>query len=121
MLVRTTVEVGRFANYFFIYINVLSSAAVFSMAKIRRRWYSAPVPPRCRVTFFDTVHQIQRSLEVDVALPFAAAEVALHKLAAQHILLEDLAPTIKVEVISTTEITLAMAAITMRGSVAKAA
>ena len=71
-------------------------------------------PPRCRVTFFDIVHQTRRTLEIDAALPLVAAEIALKRLERNHVPIEDLAPTVKVEVITAKEVMLPLRVIHRR-------
>jgi hypothetical protein len=65
-------------------------------------WYAFSMPPRCRVTFFDNHHQLRRTLEVEAALPYAAAEIALRKLIESNIPIENLGPAVKVDVVTTT-------------------
>ncbi len=70
--------------------------------------YPFPMPPRCRVTFYDTVHQMNRTLVIEAGLPLVAAEKALEWLIQNHVLPEDLAKSVKVEVVTTAECTLAI-------------
>ena len=69
------------------------------------------MPPRCRVTFFDTRHQISRTLEVQAALPLVAAEIALKWLMERDVLPEDLEPSVRIEVVKTAEHTVPLSAI----------
>jgi hypothetical protein len=66
------------------------------------------MPPHCRVTFFDRVHQIHRCLEVKAGLPLVAAESALQWLKNNHVPVEDLDKTVKVEVITTVQCALSI-------------
>jgi hypothetical protein len=77
------------------------------------------MPPRCRVTFFDNRHQISRTLEVQAALPLVAAEAALELLILNHIEPDDLAPSVKVEIVKTTEQTISLSTIILAGNAPK--
>jgi hypothetical protein len=68
------------------------------------------MPPRCRVTFFNNAHG--RTLEIDAALPFAGAEIALAKLVENNVSVEDLHPEIQIEVVTTVAHTLPVRAVT---------
>ena len=79
------------------------------------------MPPQCRVTFFDNAHQIHRCLEVKAGLPLVAAEIAMQWLMKNHVPLEDLSNTVKVEVITTAECSLSIEAVDGRFQIVAAA
>jgi hypothetical protein len=66
---------------------------------------------RCRVTFQDVPQDMKRSIEVDATSPMAAARSALRCMVEHHCPVEDFAPIVKVEVIRTTEHSLALSAV----------
>jgi hypothetical protein len=69
---------------------------------------------RCRVLFFDLLHEMNRSIEVQEACPVAAAEVALKRMLERDQFVSDFAGTVQVEVISTARYALPIEAIAAR-------
>jgi hypothetical protein len=69
---------------------------------------------RCKVTFYDVEHRMRRSVEVQAPSPMAAAEAALLRLEERHLLATDFGESVKVEVITTVDHSLSLAAIVQR-------
>jgi hypothetical protein len=55
---------------------------------------------RCKVTFFDSVHEMRRSVEVLAESPARAAEMALARMLERHLLPTDFGPSVTVDVIT---------------------
>jgi catechol 2,3-dioxygenase-like lactoylglutathione lyase family enzyme len=58
------------------------------------------MPVRCKVTFFDNVHEMRRSVEVLAESPARAAEMALARMIERHLLPTDFGPSVTVDVIT---------------------
>jgi hypothetical protein len=58
------------------------------------------MPVRCKVTFFDSVHEMRRSVEVLAESPARAAEMALARMIERHLLPTDFGPSVTVDVIT---------------------
>jgi hypothetical protein len=60
-----------------------------------------PMAVRCKVTFFDVTQEMRRSVEVVADSPKSAAKAAFSRMLERHLLPEDFAPSVSVDVLVT--------------------